>query len=197
MESPSQAEFDFRGFNHVALVCRDMAETIAFYEDVLGMSLIKTIEFPGRRGQHYFLDIGNGRDAIAFFSWPGAEEGSPGSSLCDGFDDQMNLVGDHKTGIGTMNHLAFEVPDDEIDTYRDQLITKGIAVTETWNHTDSMTGARAGSDESDAGDVFMRALYFKDPNGIVIAFAAWTRELRDWDVAHAPMRPAPCTANAA
>ena len=28
--------FEIRGVNHLALVCRDMARTVAFYEGVLG-----------------------------------------------------------------------------------------------------------------------------------------------------------------
>ena len=70
-------------FNHLALVCRDMAETIAWYEDVLGMKLVKTLELPGGRGQHFFLDMGNGRDGVAFFWFPEAPEGVRGESLQD------------------------------------------------------------------------------------------------------------------
>ena len=36
--------FEIRGVNHLALVCRDMAATVAFYEGILGMPLIKTIQ---------------------------------------------------------------------------------------------------------------------------------------------------------
>lgn len=35
-----------KGINHLALVCRDMGETVRFYRDVLGMPLIKTIALP-------------------------------------------------------------------------------------------------------------------------------------------------------
>ena len=60
------AGFDFKGINHLALVCKDMARTVEFYRDVLGMPLIKTIELPMGMGQHFFFDCGNG-DALAFF----------------------------------------------------------------------------------------------------------------------------------
>ena len=52
--------FDIRGVNHLALVCRDMAATVAFYEGILGMPLIKTIELGGGAGQHFFFDCGGG-----------------------------------------------------------------------------------------------------------------------------------------
>ena len=43
----SNTEFEFSGFNHLALVSSDMARTVDFYTNVLGMPLIKTLEIPG------------------------------------------------------------------------------------------------------------------------------------------------------
>ena len=63
-------KFEIRGVNHIALVCADMARTVRFYRDVLGMPLVKTIELPGGMGQHFFFDIGND-DCLAFFWFPG------------------------------------------------------------------------------------------------------------------------------
>src|SRR3954447_20664635 len=34
-------EFELRGVNHIALVCSDMARTVEFYTQVLGMPLVK------------------------------------------------------------------------------------------------------------------------------------------------------------
>src|SRR4029450_217652 len=104
-----------RGLNSVAFVARDMAETVAFYEDVLGMKLVKTLELPGGRGQHFFLDMGNGVDRIAFFWFPEAPEGTPGDSIHGTYDDEMNRVGSGVTAIGTMNHIAFDVAAEKID----------------------------------------------------------------------------------
>ena len=74
--------FEFSGINHLALVCKDMARTVDFYSNVLGMPLIKTIELPRGMGQHFFFDIGNG-DALAFF-WlkdaPAADYKRPGAN---------------------------------------------------------------------------------------------------------------------
>jgi catechol 2,3-dioxygenase-like lactoylglutathione lyase family enzyme len=74
---PVNREFDIRGINHLALVCSDMARTVEFYQGVLGMPLIKTIELPGGMGQHFFFDLGNG-DALAFFWFPDAPAAHPG-----------------------------------------------------------------------------------------------------------------------
>src|SRR5215831_8846205 len=61
--------FTLNGVNHLALVCRDMARTVDFYTNVLGMALVKTIDLPGG-GQHFFFDMGNG-NLLAFFWFPG------------------------------------------------------------------------------------------------------------------------------
>ena len=53
----------YTGVNHVALVCRDMKETVEFYANVLEMPLVKTIDLPDGRGQHFFFDAGNGATA--------------------------------------------------------------------------------------------------------------------------------------
>src|SRR5688500_9869328 len=52
-------EFELKGINHLALVSSDMARTVDFYTNVLGMPLIKTLEIPGG-AQHFFFDCGNG-----------------------------------------------------------------------------------------------------------------------------------------
>ena len=53
----SEAGFEFGGVNHLALVCRDMARTVDFYTDVLGMPLIKTIELPAGHGPALLLRL--------------------------------------------------------------------------------------------------------------------------------------------
>jgi catechol 2,3-dioxygenase-like lactoylglutathione lyase family enzyme len=183
-------EFELRGFNHIALVCRDMAETVAWYHDVLGMKLVKTLEFPNG-GQHFFLDMGNGIDGIAFFWFPEAPEGVPGESLHPTWDDQMRLVGDGNggiTAIGSTNHIAFDVAPEKIEEYLVKLRAKGVAVTEITNHSNRRQGGHKPDYDpaTDGGDVFVRSLYFKDPNGTLLEFACWTTTFDDSDVVHAP-----------
>jgi catechol 2,3-dioxygenase-like lactoylglutathione lyase family enzyme len=188
----TNTEFELRGFNHVAFVCRDMAETVAWYEDKLGMRLVKTLELPGGAGQHFFLDMGNGVDGIAFFWFPDAPEGRPGDSIHGSFDEQMRRVRGSAPGgvtaIGTMNHIAFDVAPDKIDEYLVKLRSKGVAVTEITNHANSLDGGhKADYDpDTDGGDVFVRSLYFKDPNGTLLEFACWTTTFDESDVRHAP-----------
>src|SRR5689334_15770455 len=159
----TNAEFELRGFNHLALVARDMAETVAWYEDVLGMKLVKTLELPGGRGQHFFLDMGNGVDGIAFFWFPDAPEGVPGESL-----QGANGV----SAIGSTNHIAFDVPAEKMDAYRRKLREKGVKVTQIVNHANSLDGGHKAEYDAatDDGDVFIRSMYFKDPNGTLLEF---------------------------
>jgi len=69
MAAFTNTEFAFGGMHHLALTCSDMQRTVDFYTPILGMKLVKTLEFThdSGRGQHFFFDVGNGRDAIAFF----------------------------------------------------------------------------------------------------------------------------------
>jgi catechol 2,3-dioxygenase-like lactoylglutathione lyase family enzyme len=85
-----------------------------------------------------------------------------------------------------MNHVAFTVPADRIEGYRDRLLAAGVDCTEVANHDDS----EAGISEHMHSGVFVRSIYFQDPDGILLEFAAWTRELTPEDVAHEPARPA-------
>ena len=177
----TNAEFELRGINHLALVCRDMAETVAWYEDVLGMKLVKTLELPDGRGQHFFLDMGNGVDGIAFFWFPDAPEGVPGEAI----QGRRGM-----SAIGSMNHVAFDVAPERFDEYAAKLRAKGVEVLVTINHADSLDGGHKADYDAttDDGDVFVRSLYFRDPNGTMLEFACWTRTLDETDVRHAPAR---------
>jgi catechol 2,3-dioxygenase-like lactoylglutathione lyase family enzyme len=172
-------EFQLQGINHIALVCRDMARTVDFYTNTLGLPLIKTIALPNG-GQHFFFDIGNG-DALAFLWFPQAPVAAPGiaSVKPDAFQ-----TGDITTAHGSMNHLAFKIPVEKLDEYRDKLVAKGVQVTPVLHHADVPSGYVPEADES----TFISSMYFFDPDGILLEFAANVRELGDpvRDIQHEP-----------
>ncbi|MEW6297245.1 MAG: VOC family protein [Thermodesulfobacteriota bacterium] len=170
-------EFTLRGVNHLALVCKDMARTVDFYSNVLGMPLIKTIELPNGMGQHFFFDIGNG-DALAFFWFPDAPEAAPGVAS----PRTMVGKGSLATAHGSMNHVAFDIPVEKIEEYRDKLIAKGIEVTDIINHDDTPRQVNPTVNDT----TFVRSIYFFDPDGILLEFAGWTREFGEGDVRHTP-----------
>jgi catechol 2,3-dioxygenase-like lactoylglutathione lyase family enzyme len=159
-------EFDLQGVNHLALVCKDMARTVDFYSNVLGMPLIKTIELPGGLGQHFFFDLGNG-DSLAFFWFPNAPEAQPGVASAT----RGTIPG--PSAHGSMNHVAINIPADRIDEYYDKLIAKGIKASKVINHDDSPAQASLAITPT----TFVRSIYFYDPDGIALEFAAWTRPL--------------------
>lgn len=179
MGIPGNNVFDIRGVNHLALVCRDMAETVRFYRDLLGMPLTKTIDLPGGIGQHFFFDIGNG-DSLAFFWFKGAPPAAPGISAPEALPRQGSIVSSH----GSMNHIAFNIPAERFDEYVDKLRARGVELSDILNHDNSET--QASADVND--DVFVRSVYFFDPDGVCLEFAAWTADFDESDVRHDPMR---------
>ena len=166
-----------KGINHLALVCRDMAETVAFYTEKLGMPLVKTVALPDG-GQHFFFDCG-GDTLLAFFWWPDAPAAAPGiASVAD-------FPAEPKSAVGSMNHVAFDMDNDQLEAAVQRLKAAGIPVLPVVvNHDDSPQGA---SREMHDG-VWVRSVYFRDPNGIMLEYAATLRDFRPEDVAHEPAR---------
>ena len=167
-------EFDLGGVNHLALVCSDMKRSVEFYTQVLGMRLIKTLDLPNGQGQHFFFDMGGG-NALAFFWFPDAPECQPGiSNPRSNIDpaiarsEPTEILSSH----GSMNHFAFDVAPEKIAEYRDKLIAKGLEVSTFMHHDDSP----AGLSETVTPSVWISSIYFRDPNGIVLEFAAIQRE---------------------
>lgn len=162
------------GINHVALVCRDMQQTVKFYTEVLDMPLVKTVALPDG-GQHFFFDAGGA--AVAFFWWPETPAAAPGVASVRKFPE------DSKTAIGSMNHLAFDVAQGELSACLTRLEQAGVEhIPMILNHDDS---ERTVAAEMHNG-VFVRSVYFTDPNGIMMEFAASTKVFGPEDVRHAP-----------
>jgi catechol 2,3-dioxygenase-like lactoylglutathione lyase family enzyme len=136
------SEFQLGGINHVALVSSDMQKTVDFYSGVLGMPLIKSLDLPGGMGQHFFFDAGNG-DCVAFFWFPDAADRVPGISS----PAAIPGIGEITSSVSSMNHLAFHVPAEKFDEYRQRLKDKGVRVGPVLNQT---KGSRSTSPASHA-----------------------------------------------
>jgi catechol 2,3-dioxygenase-like lactoylglutathione lyase family enzyme len=163
------SEFEFGGINHLALTCSDMQRTVDFYTNILDMKLVKTLAFnhESGSGQHFFFEVGNGRDAIAFFWFEDAPPPAPG------------LAQSGRWLKGAPRRSA------KIEAYRDKLRAKGLEVTEVVNHSDRPGMAQYLPAEPNE-DTFVRSIYFQDPDGITLEFACWGRPLTEADVAHEP-----------
>jgi catechol 2,3-dioxygenase-like lactoylglutathione lyase family enzyme len=171
------SEFEFRGINHLALVCKDMDETIAFYEGILGMPLVYTIDLPNDGGQHFFFDAGN-ETLLAFFWFPNAPSLEPGKVA----PAHMITDGDFTSAIGSMNHVALTVPEDRFDEKVELLKSRGVECSPILNHDDSPRQVARTNHEG----VWLRSVYFWDPNGVLLELATLTRPFTAADARHMP-----------
>jgi glyoxylase I family protein len=89
-----------RGVHHIALICRDVDETIRFYQEFLGFPLVELVENRDYAGSsHFFFDIGN-RNLLGFFDFPGHEHP------------------DFTETIGAVQHLALSVTPERFTELR-------------------------------------------------------------------------------
>ena len=89
-----------RGLHHVTCVCSDAQQSLDFYRDRLGFTLVKkTVNFDDPHSYHlYFGDrLGTPGSLLTFFEWPRAEPG--------------------RLGRGTVESLGLESPvvDEELE----------------------------------------------------------------------------------
>lgn len=97
-----------RGVHHVALVCRDVATTVAFYQDVLGFPLTNMFENRDLAGStHFFFDLGGGNQ-IAFFDLPGVDPGP------------------YAEVLGGLHHLAISIEVEHWRAARERLEAAGV-----------------------------------------------------------------------
>lgn len=97
-----------RGVHHVAFICRDVEETIRFYQEFLGFPLVELVENRDYAGSsHFFFDIGN-RNLLGFFDFPGYEH-PPFTET-----------------IGALQHLAISVSAERFAEAKAKLDAAGI-----------------------------------------------------------------------
>jgi catechol 2,3-dioxygenase-like lactoylglutathione lyase family enzyme len=177
MATKSKQAMVYRGVNHVALVARDMAETVKFYTEVLQMKLVKTLDLPNGRGQHFFFDCGQG-DCVAFFWFPNAPKIAPGIAS---MHEDIAKHGS-QTAHASMNHLAINISLDDFDDYAERLRSRGVEL-KILSHNDG----EPHSSPDIRSNTWIRSMYFTDPNGIHMELAALTRPYNEGDVRHDPM----------
>ncbi|MEZ5597591.1 MAG: VOC family protein [Pseudomonadales bacterium] len=165
----SEQTIQLKGLHHLALVCKDMDRTVEFYTRKLGMKLNKGFDLDHGYGQHFFFDMGGGQE-LAFFWFRDATKAQPGIASA------ANLVGRAGGTIssahGSMNHVAFAVAPEEIDGYRELLISRGIDCTPVVNHDDVVTGEDARTAGQITDRTWLRSFYFYDPDGVMLEFCA-------------------------
>ena len=198
MPATKSTKFDVRGINHLALVVNDMAETMHFYEDVLGCPLVRSMELADG-GQQAFYAISD-ETLISVVWYPEAPSAEPGLAF-SAFGVVDEKTGQHGPGTqrrvqsaaGGMHHLAFDIPLELQEEYKERLREHGVPCTEINHHIAYGNGKQAYHprvlpNDAEAIDEFVNSIYFPDPDGRTFEFAAWTRELTPDDVLHKPAR---------
>ena len=97
-----------RGLHHAALICRDVEETIRFYQDFLGFPLVELVENRDYAGSsHFFFDIGN-RNLLGFFDFPGHDHPA------------------FMETIGGVQHIAISVSPESFRAAREKFDAAGV-----------------------------------------------------------------------
>jgi glyoxylase I family protein len=97
-----------RGVHHVALIARDVEETVRFYQDLLGFPLVELVENRDYAGSsHFFFDIGHG-NLLGFFDFPGHDHPESAETL------------------GGVQHIAISVGGEQFRAARARLDEAGI-----------------------------------------------------------------------
>ncbi|MGH3368257.1 MAG: VOC family protein [Nocardioidaceae bacterium] len=94
--------------HHVALIARDVEETIRFYQDLLGFPLVELVENRDYQGSsHFFFDLGHG-NLLGFFDFPGHDHP------------------DFAETVGGVQHIAISVDEQQFHAARTRLDEAGI-----------------------------------------------------------------------
>ena len=97
-----------QGVHHVAFICRDVEETIQFYQEFLGFPLVELVENRDYQGSsHFFFDIGNS-NLLGFFDFPGHEHPEFTETL------------------GGLQHLAISISPEQFDAAKRRLDEAGV-----------------------------------------------------------------------
>ena len=162
-----------KGINHLALVCRDMAETVRVLHRGAGHAAGEDRGPAGRRPA-LLLRLRR-RLAAGLLLVAGRAAGRAGHRLGEGLSRPSR-----KSAVGSMNHVAFDMDEDQLEASIAQLQAAGVhvSVPVVVNHDDSPMGVAREMHEG----VWVRSVYFRDPNGIMLEFAATLRGFRPDDM---------------
>ncbi|WP_313693708.1 VOC family protein [Halorarum halobium] len=112
-ETPDSA-FHTTGTDHITLIGSNEADTVAFYRDVLGMSLVlRQPNLDAPEVTHLFFDTGDGRILTFFVT-----------------DDRDSNPAPQRTGVGAVHHLAFSIEAGELDEIKAALQEEGHGFNE-------------------------------------------------------------------
>ena len=153
------------GYHHVAFVCKDLKETIRFYEGALGLKLRACYPMHGiRNAKHIFFELGNNNE-LSFVHF--GDDSIPSMNPPSFFQPWP---------IGMHHHMAFRCETEEqLMKLRDQIKAYGTAVTKVVDHQ------------------FIKSIYFTDPSGynrdLTWTYRGYTDDEYDLTVLDRKLRP--------
>ncbi len=104
------------GLHHITVIGSDIERTTEFYTGILGLQLVKrTSNFDDPTSPHYYyaLRLGEPGTIITYFERDPARQAPV------------------KPGAGQTHHFSFDVAgDEELNAWREQLLSAGLAVTQ-------------------------------------------------------------------
>lgn len=134
-------EMRLQGIHHISGISDDLQRAGEFYEEALGLRLIKqTLNQDDGQTRHFFWASYDGRtvaphSSLSFFGWPGATRRA-------------------RSGAGQTHHIAFRAASEEEQLeWRDHLMQMGIDVTQVMERK------------------YFRSIYFRAPDGLLLEIA--------------------------
>lgn len=166
MSARDLASLALRGVDHTARPTWRLRETVEFYRDKLGLSLVHVISARGWGPAthpdflHFFFDSGNG-SSIAFFYYLGSEE----------------PAGMHERAA------ARPLPDDhEVDATHTAWLVEGPEELRAWKQRLEAHGLEVSVETRHE---VIESIYVRDPNGYFVEFTHKLRPLTTLDTADA------------
>jgi catechol 2,3-dioxygenase-like lactoylglutathione lyase family enzyme len=182
----TNTKIDFLGLDHIALNCSDMKRTVAFYNGLLGMPILHTLEYTAKDdngdevpvGQHFFFGVGgeNHNAHLAFFYWKNGYHPEAGNMSRA---PRPTGVYPRATQPGVVMHINLRVAQERIPEYCKLLGDAGIEYRHTtryddpWREVTTLNGYTPPTE-----GCLMDSVYFDDPDGLHLEFNAW---LPLWD----------------
>lgn len=130
-----------KGIHHVSAITGDLSAAGHFYEEALGLRLVKrTFNQDDGKTRHFFWAAYDG------------EVVAPGSSMT--LFDWEGATAATRPGAGQTHHVAFRAADRETqDAWREHLLTMGIGVSPVMDRT------------------YFQSIYFRAPDGLLVEIA--------------------------
>jgi catechol 2,3-dioxygenase-like lactoylglutathione lyase family enzyme len=167
------------GINHILLICKDMNKSVEFYCNILGFkpaaTSSETVTKTGLDGRApdmpfvsriYHLATQNGT-MISLAELPRNDTTADGPLFLPNF-----WPGDsrHPKRPSKMDHIALDVDSrDDLIYFQKRLRDHGIEVSEIYERPPTETTP-----------MFVKSIYFSDPDGIPLEIASWDRGDPNW-----------------